>query len=79
MKVYRLTVLVVDHDDIGAQEVKDVLENARYPNRCMSPEVLEIETREVEWTDEHPLNYRASRDAAARELFAADPASGGLR
>jgi hypothetical protein len=47
-----------------------VLEDARYPNRCISPKVKSIEGREIgEWTDEHPLNKRSTADAAYKELF----------
>src|ERR1044071_4053938 len=42
-KVYKLIVLVVDHNNIGAEEVVSALENTKYPNDCMSPEVLEID------------------------------------
>lgn len=56
VKVHKLEVLIVDHDGLGPDEIKQVLENARYPNHCMSPDVIRIETRQVDWTDEHPLN-----------------------
>ncbi len=56
MKVHRVTLLIVDHDDLGVDALTNVLEDARYPNRCISPTVLAVETREVEWTDDHPLN-----------------------
>lgn len=45
------------------------LEDARYPNDCIRPEVLSAETREVEWSDEHPLNYGRTFAAAVKELF----------
>lgn len=69
MKVHRIVLLVVDHDDIGADEARDVIENARYPNRCIAPRVMETETREVEWSDEHPLNSLRSDRAAFKALF----------
>jgi hypothetical protein len=57
MKAYLLTVLVIDHDKIGEAEVKSVLEDARYPNRCIGPLVQNIETFDIgEWSDDHPLN-----------------------
>lgn len=74
IKVHRLTVLVVDHDHLGANAVVEVLENQRYPNHCIGPDVLAIETQEVEWSDEHPLNYLSKRKQAVRELF--DPDDG---
>lgn len=68
-KIHKVTLLVVDHDGIGADEVVTVLENSRYPNHCMSPDVMAIETREVEWSDDHPLNQRDTMEAAFDELF----------
>ena len=69
-KVHRVTLLVIDDDDLGADGVREVLENARYPNRCIRPDVKSVETREVEWHDKHPLNRRDTADEAYRALFA---------
>lgn len=69
MKVHKVTLLVVDHDDIGADEMKVVIENTRYPNRCISPDVMAVETCEVEWTDSHPLNHYTRRVKAFEQLF----------
>lgn len=68
-KVHKITLLVVDHDDLGAKESAVVLENARYPNHCMSPRVVSIETREVNWNDDHPLNQSSSWRRAFVALF----------
>lgn len=68
-KVYRLEVLIVDHDNLGSEGVIAELENARYPNRCLMPTVINLNEREVEWSDEHPLNQHATRDAAFDALF----------
>lgn len=57
MKAYVLTVVVIDHDEIGQKEVVSALENARYPNRCISPNVKCVQTYDIgEWHDDHPLN-----------------------
>ena len=73
-RVCKLEVYVIDHDDVG-DGIGDVIENARYPNRCINPHVLAVEWRDIgEWTDDHPLNQRGS-GAAFRALFAA-PVSG---
>jgi hypothetical protein len=69
MKVHRIVLMVVDHDDIGGMEARDVLENNRYPNHCMSPVVMEVDTREIEWSDAHPLNSSHKQQAAFAELF----------
>lgn len=67
--VHRLDVLIVDTDCVGTQGVKDVLVNARYPNHCIAPDILSIETKAVEWSDDHPLNRRDTQDAAIAVLF----------
>jgi len=71
VKVHKVTVMVIDHDGIGAGNVKIVLENARYPNRCISPDVMSIKT-DVEWSDDHPLNNRKTQEKAYWDLFPQD-------
>ena len=57
MKAYKVTLLIVDHDELGEQEIKDVIENTDFPNHCMNPEVMDIKEAEIgEWDDDHPLN-----------------------
>lgn len=70
VKVHRVVMVVVDNDDIGAEGVAEVLEATKYPNRCISPRVREVQTRTVDWHDAHPLNLRESSDEAFRALFA---------
>lgn len=56
-----VSMLIVDHDDLGGEEIQQVLENQRYPNRCMSPHVTEIKAYDIgDWEDEHPLNQRST-------------------
>lgn len=69
MKVHAVTILIVDHDDLGAQEIQNVLENQNYPNDCIRPCVMRVDTQTVEWTDEHPLNGTRTMRAAFEELF----------
>lgn len=68
-KVHKVTLLIVDHDDLGAQEVASVLENSRYPNHCICPQTMLVQTAEVDWDDDHPLNRRATRREAFDKLF----------
>lgn len=75
-KIYRVTLLIVDHDGIGEGNLKDILENARYPNRCISPDVMKIETREVDWNDEHPLNYQHTQAEEFERLFTREDSDG---
>jgi len=72
MKVMKLEVIVLDMDNLGAECVKEAIENARYPNRCISPEVKAIEVRDIgEWSDDHPLNRTSTAEAELRRLFGA--------
>jgi hypothetical protein len=58
MKAYKVELLIVDHDEIGPDEMKIVIENTRYPNHCISPDVMDIKSADIgEWSDNHPLNY----------------------
>jgi len=59
MKAYKIELFVIDFDGIGAEEAKDILENQRYPNHCMSPDVINIKEVDIgEWHDNHPLNRK---------------------
>lgn len=76
MQAHKVTLTIVDLDEIGAEEIKVVIENVHYPNRCISPEVVSIETAEIgEWSDDHPLNNNKTAPAEWQRLF---PALGGL-
>lgn len=69
MKVHKVTLLIIDTDDLGADGVREVLENTRYANHCISPDVKAIETVEVKWSDDHPLNLHATCEAEYQRLF----------
>ena len=69
VKVHKVILMVVDHDDIGPDDVKCELEHTRYSNRCMSPKVMQIESREVQWTDGHPLNFLTTESQEFWRLF----------
>jgi len=77
MQVHRLVVTVIDSDGLGAEGVKEALENGRFPNRCISPAVRSIETRDIgEWRDDHPLNLTATAAAEWERLFAPHESGG---
>jgi len=80
-KVYRVELMIVDHDGLGATGVRSVLENGHHPNHCIRPVVMEIEERAVDWSDAHPLN-QPGYETAFRRLFgrirAAEPAVIGM-
>lgn len=67
--VYIVAIAIIDHDQLGEEEIKSVLENTKYPNYCINPKVLEVNSQSVDWSDDHPLNNRDTSLAALRELF----------
>ena len=68
--VYKVTLIIIDHDEIGGEEIKDVIESAAYPNRCISPDVVSIESRDIgEWHDDHPLNMVDGFIDEVKKLF----------
>jgi hypothetical protein len=70
MKAYKLEVLILDFDDIGPDEVISTLENQSFPNDCIWPSVMAITSREIEWSDDHPLNKPETAVMTFQELFA---------
>lgn len=74
MKAHKITLLVVDFDQLGKDRVLDAIETAKYPNRCISPNVVSCETVDVgDWSDDHPLNHACWQDEFNR-LFGGEKA-----
>lgn len=70
MKAYEITLRIIDFDGIGGDEISAVLENVKYPNRCISPTVREIREADIgEWSDDHPLNRAETADKEWSRLF----------
>ncbi len=70
MKAYKLEVLVLDFDNLGGEEIISVLEDTRYPNRCINPDVKSIVEKDVgDFDDDHPLNNKETSEKAYHELF----------
>jgi hypothetical protein len=70
MQIHKIVLTIIDFDEIGAESCREVLENTKYPNRCISPKVHGIETREIgQWHDEHPLNHEETAAAEITRLF----------
>lgn len=70
MKAYKVELLIIDHDDLGLDGTISEIENARYPNDCINPHVMGIESRDIgEWVDDHPLNNRAQMRLHYMYLF----------
>jgi hypothetical protein len=59
MKAYILTVLVIDHDELGPDSIKANLEEAKFASDCISPQVQHTKEYDIgPWDDDHPLNRR---------------------
>ena len=70
MKAYKVELLIIDHDEVGLDGIKEVIENTKYPNYCISPDVKNIVSADIgEWDDEHPLNKYETADAEYNKLF----------
>jgi len=69
VNIYKIEMMVIDFDNIGEESVKQVIESTRYPNHCISPNVKSIETRQVDWRDDHPLNKKSTCDDYYRKMF----------
>lgn len=56
MKAYKVELLIIDFDNVG-DEIASEIENANYPNDCISPQVMSIQEADIgEWDDNHLLN-----------------------
>jgi hypothetical protein len=69
VRVFKVELMVVDFEDLGEDGVRSMIENTRYPKRCISPGVSGMDSREVEWEDDGPLNNNKQWNRAFRELF----------
>jgi hypothetical protein len=70
MNVYKVELMIINHDEMGQESVKRVLENANYPNDCISPDVVSIESRDIgEWSDDNPLNFSNKKREEFNRLF----------
>ena len=74
MKAHKVTLFIIDFDECGADEIKVIIENQKYPNHCINPDVKNIETVDVgQWYDEHPLNKMDTCEAEYKRLFTPNP------
>lgn len=70
MKAYKVTLVFVDFDQVGFDSIKNLIEGARYPNRCISPQVMDIKEADIgEWSDDHPLNKIDPEYKKWRDIF----------
>jgi len=69
MKAYKVTLLINDHDEVG-DEIKNIIEDQKYPNYCIAPLVMDIQSVDIgEWSDDHPLNKHSTMKEEFNKLF----------
>lgn len=70
-RVYKVTLFVLDPgDSIGGEgELCGQLENLHHPEFVT---VMDIQSREVQWNDDHPLNKKDTQREAFDKLFKFD-------
>lgn len=69
MKTYKVVLSITDHDDIGLQEIKNIIENTKYPNHCIDPCVVDISSKYIKWSNDHPLNITSKMKETFWQLF----------
>jgi hypothetical protein len=70
VKAYKITLLVIDHDGLGLERIREEIESAHYANHCISPNIKDIEERDIgTWADDHPLNKPKTCDVEYSRLF----------
>ncbi len=71
MKAIEVTLLIINHDEVTNEEIKDLFENGtHYPNHCIAPLVMSIKEADIgDWNDDHPLNKKATWLAEYERLF----------
>jgi uncharacterized protein YodC (DUF2158 family) len=75
VKVYKMEIVFVDHNNVGSAEAIRLIDNARLPNHISPPTVIACVEREISWSDSHPL-HKSDMDLvreAARKLFQNEP------
>lgn len=76
MKAAKVTLLVIDMDELGESEISSVIENQKYPNYCINPRVMSIEMADIgDWHDGHPFNHANTSDAEYVRLFQSELAA----
>ena len=69
-KAHKVVLFIVDLDEVGADDIVTILENQKYPNHCIAPDVKSIETVDIgEFGDDHPLNKPETAEKEYDRLF----------
>lgn len=64
-KVYKMVISIVDTEGNDPEDIASTIENIRDYN----PTVQSIESRDIQWSDNHPLNMNSTAKGAFKELF----------
>ena len=69
MKAKLVTMVVIDFENVG-DDITNIIENTKFPNRCISPRVIDVKTEDIgDWNDDHPLNKWDTYHAEVERLF----------
>lgn len=70
MRAYKVTLLVIDFENINEDCICEEIANVNYPNDCIRPQILNCEGVDIgEWTDDHPLNQSETFNEEVNKLF----------
>lgn len=68
-KVFKMEVMAIMDDDWDEDSVIAAIENTKY----VYPQVKSIQRRDIgDWSDDHPLNKKATAQAEYERLFATE-------
>ena len=70
MKAYKIEILIIDFDGLGETRIKEELNNANFPNDCITIKVKSITEKDIgDWSDDHPLNKFSTKDVEYKRIF----------
>jgi hypothetical protein len=70
MKAYKIEILVIDHEEVGPEQIKEYIEDAKFPNYCFGLKVKNMIEKEIgEFNDDHPLNKKVTCEDEYKKLF----------
>lgn len=63
---FKVELLIINCENVKQEDLEYMLENVKY----LYPKIMSIESREIDFHDDHPLNKHGEVfDEAYRELF----------
>lgn len=61
---------IIEHDQLGPEEIQTVIENQKFPNWCIHPNVMAVKAADIgEWSDDHPMNCDDSMESEYERIF----------